>query len=327
MVIRKILKKLTPEKIKKEIEAIQRIKLPPELQKWIKEYEKVGERNDFIWKWTYNVVQLITLPIVPKEYQKSLFETKSCALITFGVLINDVADKLRDGNLLNELLKVPFLKENIRCNRLDQKEKNYLLFTINLWKYVLDSIKRYPRCKEFKEIFDYDVLQILVSNQHDYLISTNHYFLNKEESWLYPPHTMGGMICGTLDLMCSLDFDIKELGTMREILWQAQKMARIGNWVSSWEREIHESDFTSGVFVYALDSGVVTIDDLEREDKLEIVRKIKNSKVENGLLKEWESSHKKINNLSSKIKTVDIDKFLSGLEKLLISELSSREHK
>jgi len=45
--IKEILKQLTPEKVKSENKKILKIKLPPEIEKWVKEYEKVGKRNNY----------------------------------------------------------------------------------------------------------------------------------------------------------------------------------------------------------------------------------------------------------------------------------------
>lgn len=323
-VVSGILKELTPERIKKEIEVIQKVKLPPELQKWMREYEKVGERNEFIWKWIYSVSQIVAFPISEEQYKESLFEIKTSVLVIFGILLNDVADKFKNRYLLNELLKSIFFEKNMQLAYLNQKEKKYLLFTNKFWNSTLSKIKQYPRYKELKDVFNYDILQILVANQYDYLVSKHNYLVNKTEDWLYPPHTMGGMICGILDILCSPKFDIRELNTIREITWEAQKMARIGNWISTWEREIDESDFTSIVFICAIDRGLLTISDLKIGNRDKIVEKIKDSKIERNILKIWDESYKKINKLCKRIKSADVKKFPLGLKKLLILEVSSR---
>jgi hypothetical protein len=62
-VVSKILKQITPERIEKEVEKIKKIEIPPELQKWVREYEKVGERKRLLWNFWYRMFQTNSFPV------------------------------------------------------------------------------------------------------------------------------------------------------------------------------------------------------------------------------------------------------------------------
>ncbi len=328
MIIEKILKQLTPERVKKEVEAVQKLKLPPELQKWVKEYEKVGERKEFIWKWTYFMWQYLTLPTVTKKYRKSLCITKTSSII-LNVLIDDVGDKLKNKNLLEEVWRICFEEKRYKrekevsfgFSKFSKKEKLYLNLIRKIWNSLNNSIKKYPRYREFKELFFYDYKQFFNSVRYGYLINKNLSFINLDEYQVYFPHNMQAMVGLDLDLMCSPNFKVEKVGCLRKVFILAQQMGRIGNAITTWKREIDEQDFTSDVFAFAIEKKVILLKDLSKEKKDKIITKIQSSSIRTCFLKEWENRYNKIKiiKISKKIKK----KLLSGLEKLIFMHLIS----
>lgn len=328
MIIEKILKQLTPERVKKEIDEIQKVKLPPELQKWIKEYERIGKRNRFFWQWLYRANQLIIFPGIAKKYQISLRSTKTLFNM-FLSLLDDIADRTRNKKLLNELLRIPFESDYVKTSNLNSKEKRYLKFAKKLWKHIKKKIRTYPRYKELKEVFKYDVTQMLNGMKYANLINKNPYLINVTEYWLYLSHNMQAVINLTLDLLCFPKFDLKKLGTFREIAGESQKMARVGNWVSTWEREIEEKDFTGWIFAYAIQRRAITHEVLRQHKNEKVFLMIKHLKpdADKILFRQWEKSYKKIGDLGKSSNLNNIEVFQQGLERLLFMHLSSQGYK
>ena len=151
--------------------------------------------------------------------------------------------------------------------------------------------------------------------------------LNVQEHDVYLPHNMQMMSFATMDLMCSPDFDRHELGKLREVIWHAQSMGRIGNLVSTWQREIADRDFTSGVFARALCEGDLTLEDLRSASPQTIDAAIRRGGHELYFLRKWEAHRKIIQTMSPSIRSVDVNALLVALQRLIHMELSSRGFK
>lgn len=328
-VISSILKELTPKRIEKEIKEVQEVKLPKELQKWIKEYEKVGKRNLFIWKWLWKMFSITKLPLTSKKQQKNLLEIK-VLLTMFIILLDDIADKSNYKNLLNKLLKIPFNNQEIKAGKINKKEEEYLKISKQLWKLLEKKISALPKYKYLKDMFEYDLRQVINAMRYSYFINKNYYFFNKLECWEFMPYNMVALVYSGLDLMSSQQtIKFEDMGKIREMILYSQKMARIGNWISTWEREAKEKDFANGIFAHAIEQNIIKIKDLGKTSNYnKLIAVIKDKKIEKELFKKWESYFLKINQVKQKIKKlIFAEKFIISLKSLIIFHLISKGYK
>lgn len=321
MTANKILKKLTPERIKKELAEIQAIELPENLQKWVKEYKKVGDRVDITWKAFLKAQEVLNYFSVPVKYRDCLDEIKFLFAM-FTVLIDDVADKWQNKKLLSEINKLLFSNNSLKRGGLSQRERNYLEFTLKVWSRIKYLMEKAPRYNDFYVLFEYDVKQVINAIDYDLMINHCPALINITESWLYAPHSMQFLFTTSINLMFLPTFRMEELGLIREINWLVQKMARIGNWIYTWKREVKERDFTSGVIAYAIQlNGISFKKNLGQQIEAEEM------KINQYLKKEWKECYYKLYSFDQKTTVIDIPKLLIGMEILLILEDALAQYK
>jgi len=215
------------------------------LHETISLYTSVGCRDSILFKWLYdNLYTKLRLSSVPPHFFQSLrlLKTKSAIFIT---LIDDIADnqELREEELLRSLLSIPFQESS------DDIDNNYYRVVSSIWADIISTIEKYPRFSEFKDIFYFDLRQVMNSQEYSFLINTNRLVANMMDNESYGPHGTLVMLHGTIDLMCSPEFDESELGPLREVLIIAQKIAQLCNMINTYAREIEEGDISSPIII------------------------------------------------------------------------------
>jgi hypothetical protein len=239
------------------------------------------------------------------------------------VLMDDVADTQKDKRFLDVLLQIPY-SPRPRPDGLPSGRVPYYLFTTSVWTEIDKLAKRFPRHRELEEVLEFDYRQLLNTMRYACLVNSLPEILNRVEHDLYQPHNMHMMISGTMDLMCSPYFDISELSLIRQALWGGQVMGRIGNMVSTWEREVKEGDFTSGVFATAIEWGIIDASEITLVSPEELATLINTSGIIEYFLGKWESLRDELYTIADQVTSVDLKVFTSGLEELIRYHLGSR---
>jgi len=281
-----------------------------ELKKIVKLYNSIGldTRNmDFFSKSVFDIYHnLFFLPCIDKKY-KDILAIDKTKLSVFAILLDDLADNsfIRNKFLLNKAINIP-------CNGRKPYFNNYLNITNKIWNDIINSITKYPRYSDFKDIFYFDLNQFLNSVNYGYILNTTK--LNNEfENNLYSYHNMMIMIFLDMDLMCSLSFNEDELSNFRPIAHKIQDICHVGNVLSTYKREIKEKDFSSPMIAQGLLSGLINREDVENNPD-EVNGKLNPlySKFRNRVKKDFNYIKDNI----GEIKSINMDVFFPKLEKV-----------
>jgi hypothetical protein len=316
------IKEVMGEFDKKELlRRVAQFELSDDVKYFVKEYERVfGERNIFLWKFLGVVFTEtgVTLSSIDKRYFQSITDNKLLFTIVCAIL-DDIAEVHKDNKLLNAMSQL--IIEDVNKEEYQNNEK--ILYMKELWAYLKNEIMKYPRYEEFIDIFMYDIKQMLNALEYSFITNKHLQMINLQDMQNYDCHNMMVFIYNGLDLMVSPDFDDNELPYLRNAFWFAQQMARIGNWLSTWKREVKEKDYSSGVFGYVFENKIIDVNDIENLPDDKFIKRIENSDVNKFFMNLWKENYVKLSSVGKMIKSVDMDSYIIGLQNVIKFHLAS----
>lgn len=301
--------------------------LPPVVSELADEYERrLGHRDRFLLKWLHAVFPFFQLSSVDDRYAERCRADKTLASM-YVTLIDDLGERHNDQATLSEAAKVPFPHESVDWEAADL-DLDYLELTELVWQTLQPRLRDAPRYDEIKSFLRYDLRQVIHAVRYSMLASDNPEMANMTEAQALGAHNMMMLTYADIDLAYSPEFELSELGALRSLLVELQEMARIGNWVTTWERELTEGDVSAGVFVTAAEHGIVSVDELRSVDDPAVQRRIQDALddayVEEALFEQWQQRCDQLRADPPTITSIDVDGLLDGMERVMEFHLASR---
>lgn len=302
------------------------VKLAPEIVDLHSLYSEVGRRPLFLWQWAHAACSMTSLGSVA---DREVVATTKVAAIMLNVLLDDLADKFHEREVFEFCSRLLIGVAQIADWKGAPEWRRYFEVVLGVMNFIRERIQQFPFYETLKEILVFDFEQIFNCMRYALTANSLWQFANLAEFYMYQSHNMNMMINLTIDLMNHRTFDLTELGRIRQIVLEAQKLVRIGNMISTWERELEDGDFSNAVFAYALEKRIISPDQLNKGEWKEIRAAIRGTECEKPFLKDWLVGYDQLIQLycESDIRSVDISPLVENMPRLLISmHLGSRDH-
>jgi hypothetical protein len=271
-----------------------------------------GIRNMTLWEAMNKANQITTLSCVPKRYFERLVHTKNLTTL-FTVLVDDIADKYKDGKLLNEVSIIPY-EEEIGMLLVPEKNSNSSLsLAREAWKEVLSFLKTGPHFHQFKDLLHFDIGELIQCQRYNYSINITPSLCNCEEYLAYGTHNFNVKPHMTMDLIFSPDFDKEELSSFRTALHHIQIAIQLVNDVYTVEREINdEVSFGNYATIYSMENNLIDFKQVYRDNAYEVIESFAMEKFESL----WEHHMSQAKASLENLKSFDVEKFLVSIFKI-----------
>jgi hypothetical protein len=181
----------------------------------------------------------------------------------------------------------------------------------------------------YAELFRYDVKQAIDAIEYSDRVTCPLRLATMSDLERYESHNVATFAYADIDLVHSPRDHLEDLGPLRDAVETAQRMARIGNWVSTWRRELGEGDYRTDVLVYALEEGILQPSDFHDVDPADdaeiaaIANRIDAHDVEARFLEQWHDHYEQLARLDDDLETIDLTPFVEGTEDVLRYHLAS----
>ena len=304
------------------LETVRDVELPERVDRLADAYDRqFDDRDRFLWQWIYALFPEFTLSSVADEHARHV-RTQKTILTMYVTVLDDLLETHGDRATFLEVCKCH--QEGLEPDP-DRAavDADTVEFVQRVWAAFEAGQEGAPRREAFADVFAYDLDQTINAVEYSAVLSDTPEMANITGARRYDSHNMVLFAYTDLDLMYSPAFDLSDFGALRDLVWDLQEMARIGNWVTTWERELGEGDYSSGVVVTALQEGVLAPEDLAEGDHERLVRSVRDHGIEERYRRRWERLHRSVTRRGVEAGSVDLDALVRGMETVFEFHLAS----
>lgn len=311
--------------------AVENCELPPDLAAVVRDEGVLGDRDLFTWQWIYHIFgDMLTLPCVPDEYAETAQETKFL-LGTYITLMDDLAEKHGDAETFWELAKVAVPEASPDWDRPGIRT-DYAVGTRAVWEALEERLARAPRHDEFRETLLFDLRTAIHGMDFARLSSAHPRHANRVETWRHETDAIGMAATVGSDLLFSPGVGEDDCRRLRESLQELERLWRLGNWIITWKREAREGDFSAGIYLEAVQQGIVSRDDLDAvqagdRPAADVVRPIEESGIAGRFAYDWTRRRDELRDRELGIEAFDADELVDAMEQLMCSHLATEGHR